>query len=122
MDDLIRGLLAAEERGGVGEEYLLAGEEVSPRDFGDRVLLLAAARGGMTVPLPAGAALAAAGLADRLRGHDAGGGYAAAVQNLLREWRFSSEKARQNLGYQPLPLVEGLARTIAWIRSMEGES
>jgi dihydroflavonol-4-reductase len=48
VDDVIRGLLAAEERGGVGEEYLLAGEEISPRDFGDRVLLLAAARGGIS--------------------------------------------------------------------------
>jgi dihydroflavonol-4-reductase len=117
VEDAIRGLLAAEERGGVGEEYLLAGEEVSPRDFGDRVLLLAAARGGMTIPVPAGAAMAAAGIADRLRGHDAGSGYAVAVQNLLREWRFSSGKAGQDLGYEPLPLVEGLARTIAWIRS-----
>jgi len=118
VEDVIRGLLAAEARGGAGEEYLLAGEEVSPRDFGDRVLLLAAARGGMTIPLPSGVALAAAGIADRLRGHDAGSGYAVAVQNLLREWRFSSGKAGQDLGYEPLPLVEGLARTISWIRSM----
>ena len=61
--------------------------------------------------------MAAAGIADRLRGHDAGSGYAVAVQNLLREWRFNSGKAGQDLGYEPLPLVEGLARTIAWIRS-----
>jgi dihydroflavonol-4-reductase len=119
VEDVIRGLLAAEERDRVGEEYLLAGEEVSPRDFGDRVLLLAAARGGISIPLPAGVTLSAARIADRLRGHDAGSGYAVAVQNLLREWRFSFGKAGQDLGYEPLPLVEGLARTIVWIRSME---
>jgi dihydroflavonol-4-reductase len=123
VEDVIRGLVAAEERGAVGEEYLLGGEEVSPRELGRRVRSLAPARGvatsGMALSLPAGFALAAAGIADRLRGSDPGGGYAAAVQVLLREWRFSSAKAERDLGYRPLPFLEGLARTIDWLRSME---
>jgi dihydroflavonol-4-reductase len=124
VDDVVRGLLAAEERGAVGEEYLLGGEEVSPRELGRRVRALASERGVATsrisLSLPAGAALMAAGIADRLRGNDPGGGYAAAVQVLLREWRFSSARAERDLGYRPLPFLEGLARTVDGLQSMEG--
>jgi dihydroflavonol-4-reductase len=120
VEDVVHGLLAAEERGVVGEEYLLGGEEISPRELAERVLALAPPRGGMALSrmalhLPAGAALGIAGIVDRLCGHDPGGGYATAVRMLLRDWRFSSGKARRDLGYQPLPLMEGLSRTIEWI-------
>ena len=119
MDDVVGGLLAAEARGVVGEEYLLGGEEVSARELGERVRALAAARGVTTsriaLSLPAGAARAAAGIADRLRGDEAGGGYATAVQNLLAEWRFDSGKAARELGYRPLPFAEGLERTIDFL-------
>ncbi|HEX4498472.1 MAG TPA: NAD-dependent epimerase/dehydratase family protein [Thermoanaerobaculia bacterium] len=116
VDDVVDGLLAAEARGGVGEEYLLGGEEVSPRELAGQVQALAAARGVATsrlaFPLPAGVALAAAGIVDRLRGREAGAGYATSIRNLLREWRFSSAKAGRELGYRPRPLAAGLARTI----------
>jgi dihydroflavonol-4-reductase len=114
VDDVVGGLLAAEERGVVGEEYILGGEEVSPRELSRRV------GGGIALSLPAGAALGIAGIVDRLRRYDAGAGYATAVRNLLWEWRFSSGKAKRDLGYQPLPLMEGLARTIDWLRFMKG--
>ncbi len=113
VDDVVGGLLAAEERGVMGEEYLLGGEEISPRELSRRV------GGGIALSLPAGAALGIAGFVDRMRGHEAGAGYATAVQNLLREWRFSSGRAKRDLGYQPLPLVEGLSRTIQWIQGEE---
>jgi nucleoside-diphosphate-sugar epimerase len=119
VDDVVQGMLAAEERGGVGEEYLLTGEEVSPRELAGRVLALAGARAGWVLPLPAAAARAAAGIADRLLGRSAGSGYAAAVQTLLSEWRFSSGKARRDLGYQPVALREGLRRTVDWLQGIQ---
>jgi dihydroflavonol-4-reductase len=109
VEDVVRGMLAAEEHGAVGEEYILGGEEVSPRELTRQVL---AKRKGISLSLPAGPARAAAWIADRLLGHDPGAGYATAVATLLREWRFSSGKARRDLGYQPLSLAEGLARTM----------
>jgi nucleoside-diphosphate-sugar epimerase len=116
VDDVVDGLLAAEERGVVGEEYLLAGEAVSARELAGQVLALAAARGAATsrlaLSLPAGAALAAAEILDRLRGHEAGGGYATALRNLLREWRFSSTEAKRVLGYRPRPLAAGVRATV----------
>jgi dihydroflavonol-4-reductase len=121
VDDVVDGLLAAEERGVVGEEYLLTGEVVSPRELAGQVLALAAARGVATsrlaLSLSGGAALAAAEILDRLRGHEAGGGYATAIRNLLREWRFSSARAKQVLGYRPRSLAAGVRATVdAWFK------
>lgn len=116
VDDVVRGLLAAERRGVAGKEYLLGGEEIGSRDFGRLVLSLAGLRPLATLSLPAGPALAAARIADRLRKSDMGSGYAIAVQVLLREWRFSSEDAWRDLECFPLPLTEGLVRTIDWSR------
>lgn len=120
VDDVVQGLLAAEERGTTGEEYLLGGEEVSARELGRRVLAMSGKRAGPALSLPAGAARLAARIADRLRGHDAGAGYANAVETLLREWRFSSAKARRDLGHRPLSLEAGLIRTLEGLRTSEG--
>ena len=45
----------------------------------------------------------------------------AAVRTLLLPWRFSSERARQRLGYRSTPLAEGLARTVRWVLSTGDE-
>ncbi len=116
VDDVVRGLLAAERRAAAGEEYVLGGEEIAPRDFGPLVLELAGVRPVATLSLPAAPALAAAWLADRWRKSGKGNGYTLAVRVLLHEWRFRSERAARDLEYRPLPLAEGLARTIDWVR------
>lgn len=122
VDDVVRGLLAAERSGTVGEEYVLGGEAVAPRDFGRLVLTLAGLRPLATLSLPAGPALALARIADRLirlRRSDAESGYAMAARVLLHEWRFSSETAARDLEYRPRPVAEGLARTIDWVKGLE---
>jgi dihydroflavonol-4-reductase len=120
VDDVVRGMLAAEERGAVGEEYLLGGEDVAPRELTRQVQELAGRRQDLALSLPAGPTRAAAWIVDRLRGLDRETGYATAVETLLREWRFSSAKARRDLGYQPLSLAEGLARTLEGLQLLKG--
>lgn len=119
VEDVVQGLLAAERLGAAGEEYLLGGEEVSQRDFTERVLATAGLRGGLRIGIPAWAALAGARIADRLRGYDTGCGYTTAVRTLLSDWRFHCEKASRDLGFRPTPLAEALAWTIDWIREAE---
>jgi dihydroflavonol-4-reductase len=119
VDDVVHGLLAAEKLGTAGEEYLLGGEEISQRDFNERVLATAGIRGGPVFHIPARAALAAAWAADRLRGYDPGCGYTTAVRTLLSDWRFHCGKASRDLGFRPTPLAEALDRTIEWIREAE---
>ncbi len=119
VDDVVDGLLAAEAHGAVGEEYLLGGEEVSPRELAGRVLALRGGiASGLAFSLPGGAALTAAGFVDRLHGHEAGAGYATAVRNLLWEWRFSSTKAVRDLGYRPRSLAAGLVSTIDGLQGL----
>jgi dihydroflavonol-4-reductase len=124
VDDVVRGLLAADAArhcGAMGDEYVLGGEDVAPRDFGRMVLALAGLRPAATLSLPAGPALALTRIADRMRRSrisDTESGYAIAVQILLREWRFSSERAARDLEYRPHPLAEGLARTIDWLEGI----
>lgn len=119
VDDVVRGLLLAEERGRPGEELILGGEDVSPRDFSRLVLDQAGVRARAVLPVPAALARAAARTADRLRRFDAGCGYSSAVQTLSLAWRFSSGRARRRLGYEPVPLAEGIGRTLRWLHSPE---
>lgn len=118
VDDVVHGLLAAETRGAIGEEYVLGGEDVAPRDFGRLVLSIAGLRPVATLSLPGGPALAVARIVDRLRNSATESGYATAVRVLLREWRFRSDRARQDLDFRSLPLAEGLARTVDWLRGI----
>jgi nucleoside-diphosphate-sugar epimerase len=119
VDDVVRGLLAAERLGRPGEEYILGGGEATHRELAGLVRDRAGIRGGPWIPVPAWMALAAARAADRGLGYDPGGGFGSAVRNLLCEWRFSSVKASRELGVRPLSVAEGVGRTIDWIRGME---
>lgn len=116
VDDVIQGLLAAEHLGEVGEEYLLGGEEVSQREFNERVLRTGGAPRGPGIKVPASAALVAAWAVDRFRGYGSGCGYTTAVRTLLNDWRFYCGKASRDLGFHPTSLSAGLARTIEWIQ------
>ena len=118
VDDVVRGLLAAERLGKLGEAYILGGEEVSHRELAGRVFACAGIRGRL-LSMPAGMAVAMAVLADGLRRSDPGCGYATGARMLLRAWRFDSAKARRDLGFEARPFSEGLAHTIDWLR--EGE-
>ncbi|HLX08265.1 MAG TPA: NAD-dependent epimerase/dehydratase family protein [Thermoanaerobaculia bacterium] len=121
VDDVVGAVLAAERLAPPGAELVLGGEAISHRELLERSLALAGRRPSrLRLSIPAPAALAAARAADRLLRHDPGCGHTAAVVRLLHEWRFDSGRARQLLGYRPLPLAEGLARTVRWLRGRDG--
>jgi nucleoside-diphosphate-sugar epimerase len=118
VDDVIAAALAAERLAPPGVELLLGGEPTAHRDLLARTLALLGRRGAapVRISIPAAAALAAARAADRLLRYDAGCGHAAAVVRMLQSWRFDSGRAQKLLGYQPLSLDQGLARTLRWLR------
>ncbi|MFA5028697.1 MAG: NAD-dependent epimerase/dehydratase family protein [Candidatus Methylomirabilota bacterium] len=116
VEDAIRGILLAEERGRPGEAYILGGAEITHRELNARVLALAGATPRLRLSVPAPAAALAAGAADALFGHADGCGHAAALRVLGLDWRFSTGKAGRELGYASRPLTDGLCRTLESLR------
>lgn len=116
VEDVARGACLALERGRPGEHYVLGGpDDLSFRGFLDLVAELSGVRRAV-VPLPPSAALLAGRLGEawgRLGGEP----------SLTRGWVrvFLEDRpadigpARRDLGYEPRPLREGLAGTLAWL-------
>lgn len=112
VDDVVAGMLGAEERAPAGSGLILGGEDLSPEQFRRRVLA-ALARRMPLLPLPAALVRAAARIADRLLLPRRALGYAARLRMLEQEWRFSSARAAALIGYRPRTFDRGLRQTLA---------
>ena len=112
--DVARGHLRAAERGRPGERYILGGHDIRWVDLIERLASLSGVRRPVAV-LPrglSGPARRAESL--RLPTPVAAEGLALMEQN----WRFSSRKARRELGYRTRPLDDTLRATIEWYREL----
>src|SRR5437763_3839035 len=110
VQDVATGHLLAAERGRPGERYILGGENLGWPQLIDRV----AERSGVRYPI----IVLPAGIRRLARVREAAGlpgPLSAEASNLMgQDWRFSSQQAREELGYQTRPLDETLADTIEW--------
>lgn len=116
VDDVAEGHLQALERGGAGERYFLAGENVGMDGFFAQLAELTGVRPPRRhIPYPVAWALGAGMWAwAELTGHEPQ--LTHEVVNVFRHhWAFSSAKAQAELGYRPRPLREGLALTLEWL-------
>ncbi len=117
VDDVAAGHLAAFERGRAGERYILGGENMTLREILGEIAAITGRR-PPRVRLPHGLVLPIAHLAEawaRWRG-----GEPFATVDGIRMARstmfFSSQKARDALGYRPRPAVEALRDAVEWYR------
>lgn len=116
--DAARAMLLAEQRGRVGERYIIANEYLSYAQlFG-----LVAREGGQPLPivLPLALAYASAGLGERvlrLLGRKDYLVRADAVFLSIAFGELDSSKARRELGWQPRPMVETVRDAITWFRA-----
>ncbi len=117
VDDVAQGHLLAEERGRVGERYILGGENLTLKEILRRIAALAGRRPPLlALPIPAiwPAALLAEAAA-RVTGREP-----FVTRDGLRMARhkmfFTSAKAMRELGYVPRPADSGLADAVAWFR------
>jgi dihydroflavonol-4-reductase len=117
VQDVARGHLLADERGELGQRYILGNRNFTM----DRLFADLARLSGIEPPavkLPARVALA---LAEG--GQWVGGGAMPTpeeVRIVSLNWACSSAKAKRELGWRPSPHEDCLEETIAWYREREG--
>ncbi len=116
VEDVAAGHLLAAERGRVGERYILGGENLPWPRLIDRVADLSGVRYPIMV-LPASVRR----LAQIREALGLPGALSAEASNLMgQDWRFSSRKAREELGYESRPLDDTLQATIdSYLELME---
>lgn len=114
VEDVAAGHLLAAERGAAGERYILGGYNTAWVDLIDRI----AAQSGIHHPLlvlPRDVAILARLQAELgVRGPIA----PEALMLMAENWRYSSRKAKKELGYRTRPLEQTLGETIAWCREL----
>lgn len=114
--DVARGHLLAEEKGNVGERYILGGRNFTlDRLFADLGRLSGVEPPAVKLPLPV--ALAGVRLVETLPGRPAATEVELRAMSLW--WAFRSTKAKRELGWVPGHHEEPLAQAIAWHRSRD---
>jgi nucleoside-diphosphate-sugar epimerase len=121
VEDVIEGMLLAEESGQSGESFILGGEDCSHRAFNREVLTLSGRKPALRASLPTGLVAPLAQAGDRIMRNSPGAGYAQALRTLTTEWTYSSRKAEARLGYRPRSLQEGLEELIVSLERERGE-
>ena len=118
VNDVAEGHRLALERGKIGERYILGGENMSLIE----ILKELAAIAGHTPPrfrMPHSAAAVVACISEACS-KISGGGEPRVTRDGVKMARkhmfFSSRKARQDLGYHPRPVREGLSEAVTWFR------
>ncbi len=118
VDDVAAGHVLAYERGTVGERYILGGDDMT---LGHVLAEIAAITGGPAprLRLPHGLVLPFAYLVEAWTRWGGGDEPFLTVDGLRMARKtmfFSSDKARQALGYKPRPARQALRDAVAWFR------
>ncbi|HZR46924.1 MAG TPA: NAD-dependent epimerase/dehydratase family protein [Candidatus Manganitrophaceae bacterium] len=115
IDDVVEGHLLALEKGRIGERYILGGENISLDALSERVIdLLKKNRRPLHLPLPLlkGLSWIEWGLSTMLRKEPRITPKSIAMYR--HDWAYSSDKAKAELGYRPIPLDEGIRKLVDW--------
>lgn len=115
--DVARGLLLADERGVVGERYILGNRNfTTTRLFADLGRLSGVEPPALRLPVSVALGLAQAGR--RFGGLPLPSPVEIRASSL--NWAFSSGKARRELGWRPAPHEDCLEEAIEWCRQRDG--
>ena len=117
VDDVAEGHLLAEERGAVGERYILGGDDMTLAEILKRIALLTGRKPPtISIPIPAIWPLAVVTEAwARISGKEP----LLTLDGLRmakKKMYFSSAKAQRDLGYRARPAQDALAEAVVWFR------
>ena len=117
VDDVARGHILALEHGEPGERYILGGENMTLKQILDEICGYAGLK-PPKIKLPHNAIIPIAWIAERIS--DITGKEPVATVDSVRMAKknmfFSSDRAREKLGYLPRPARDGIADAIRWFR------
>jgi dihydroflavonol-4-reductase len=119
VEDVARGHLLADERGEVGERYILGNRNFTlDRLFADLGRISGVEPPALKLPLPVALALASgAGRLGRIRMPTP-----VEVRASSLNWAFTNAKAKRQLGWRTSPHEDCLEETIAWYREIQGQT
>jgi dihydroflavonol-4-reductase len=117
VHDVARGHLLADERGEVGERYILGNRNYTlDRLFADLGRLSGVEPPALKLPLPVALAFAAA--AQRLPGRPPVTTTEVLAGSMW--WTYRNTRAKRELGWRPSPHEDAIEETIGWYREREG--
>jgi dihydroflavonol-4-reductase len=109
VEDVAAGHLLAASKGEPGERYILGGQNLRWSEVVERIATLSGVRHPLVV-LPPEIATAA----ELLKRAGLPFGTLEGIRLMAPEWRYSSAKARRELGFEPRRADETLRRTVDW--------
>ena len=110
VEDVAAGHVLALGRGRAGERYILGGENLSWPELIDHVAAVSGIRCPVLVMPPQTARVAQIREAMKLPSALPAEGFGL----MSKDWRFSSEKAKRELGYSSRPIDETIKATVDW--------
>jgi nucleoside-diphosphate-sugar epimerase len=119
VPDVAQGIIAALERGKVGETYNLSGEPITHNDA-NRVISRLLKIGAWRVNMPANLMLWLANQMARVaeETHREPFYPVTLAKYVFYDWNVSSDKARNELGYTTTQFEEGARQTVDWYRNV----
>jgi dihydroflavonol-4-reductase len=113
VEDVADGHLRAADRGRAGERYIIGGENLRWSEVIEKVARISGKRHPLLVLPPE-----IAGVADALKRAGVPFGILEGIRLMAPDWRYSSAKARRELGYAPRDANETLKRTVDWYQEL----
>lgn len=116
--DVCRGMIAAWQKGRRGEKYILGNQNLTYAEIFQLVARVAGVKApSFRVPRPLAVLFGWMGdMQERITGREALVNTVAVRYGYCKDYRFSSEKAKRELGYNPGPLEKAIEDAIAWFR------
>lgn len=122
VPDVAQGILAALERGRLGETYNLSGDPIKHVEA-NRIISKLAHISDWRLNCPAGLMLWTARQMARLADETQREPYypLALAKYVFYDWNVVSDKAKAELGWTPTPFEEGARQTVEWYKGMKGK-